>query len=77
VAGEQETALKGKTQYPLTDGLLWYYLTDLQCGAYRHASRTTAGAETATLAAECNQLIMVAVGALHPQETVLQPATLR
>jgi hypothetical protein len=41
----------------------------------RHASCTTAGAETTPLVAERDQMFMMTFGALHPQESLLQPAT--
>ncbi len=34
------------------------------------------GVKPSALAAECDQVLMVAMGALHPHESVLQSATL-
>jgi hypothetical protein len=73
-AGQQETQLKWKTQYPLAYGLFRYYLIDQQCGAFGHTPRTAAGAEASSLATECYQVFMMTFAALHPQEAMLQAA---
>ncbi len=65
MAGEQETQLKRKTQYPLTDGLAREYIIHQESGTFRHTPGTTAGAKSATFATESDQMLVLTVFATY------------
>ena len=67
--------MKWEAQHPLAYGLFRQNLIDQQRGAFRHTSGSATGAESSPLAAERDQVFMMTVGTLHPQESVLQPST--
>ena len=75
-AGEQETQRIRDAQHPLAHRLLGKDLVDQQRGALGHAPGATAGAETARLAAERDQVLGMAGVAAHPQEAVLETPAL-
>jgi hypothetical protein len=59
IAGEQETELKRKTQYPLTDGLAREYVIHQESDTFRHLPSTKAEAKSAPLTTESDQMLVL------------------
>jgi hypothetical protein len=65
-AGEQESQLEWKAQYPLAHRLFGEYLVDQQRSTFGHSMRPAGGAKPAPLTTERDQVFMMAFAALHP-----------
>jgi hypothetical protein len=59
-AGEQESQLERKTQYPLADGFMRQDFIYQQGSTLSHASGTATGTETPSFTAELNQPFIAA-----------------
>jgi hypothetical protein len=66
-----------KRQHPLTQRSPRQHLIGQQRRGLGHATRTTGGAESALLAAECDELLGVAVLAAQTQQAFFQAAALQ
>ena len=76
VGGKQVTQGKGKADDPLAKRDIGKYIIREQSSTLGHAARAAAGAETALLAAESDQVLGMTSIAAHAQETVLETPAL-